>query len=302
MWPIQPSLIAGVIGAEALWLYFKWLHGSPSERAHAYSELLNYMLAWIIASAIYAVYQDYGGFVNWIASIIGIKPYGSLINLGTQLRAWFMEAMTVYAAYWTIITVIKFLGSVNFIVFQVNPAAVASWLQNITWSYSTGLQWLMVDIIFQYALWVIWNALNYVWPILVALIVPRTTRPIGASFTALWITLTVSLPILAGALGYVVNRYMWQALTVPTGLRACVNNGWLNATCILGIITTVVMPINLLPALLNPIAQAFELPRFGFQLMTWDALLDVGYALALTSSAWLARLIDENAHTLFPTP
>lgn len=314
---IQATLIAMVTGAEALWLAHRYVVGTPGERARVRREVEAYVLMWVAASALYALYANAHQIDSALASmILGLnQAEASVVTpdasaVGEGLMGLFREVSEAYTAYWTYITALRFIGSVGFsliVEFTVNIGSIGSWLQSVTWAYSEGLQWMMLDIAFQYALWLIWRSLNTAWPLLIGLIIPRSTRPIGASLTALWIVLTLSLPILYTALFKAVANYALFSPAVNTGI-SCLRNiqlgGTSTFTCILHQALSLSPGdwLNFVENLLNPISDAARLPQAGFMLMTWDALLDVGYALALLFSTWIGRLIDEGALAILPTP
>lgn len=310
-WTTPVGVSAGIGALEAIWLYAKYTISRPEDRARIISEAINYALAWIIAGTIYGIINN-GLFYSisaWLDSIGGFQPppYSGnpasyIANIGGIIKSVWTEVFAIWTSYWSLITFYKFFKSIgagfNFYILgiqvSVSPSALADWVQNYAWSFSTGLQWLMADLAFLYGMWIIWNVLYitgaWIWGI--SLIVPRTTRPIGAGLTVLFLVLSIGMPALTGLVEWLAGQYTGFNLFSPCPLSVLLNNPNACAPSLQSIAGN-------LTKLIAPFQVGLNLPVYGYNLMAWDAVLDVIYLLMAGFTIWLSRLIDERAPVIF---
>ena len=310
-WTTPVGVAAGVGALEAIWLYARYTIGRPEDRARIINEAINYALAWIISITIAGIIHS-GLFYTtsaWLDSLGGFQapPYTGnpatyIPYIGRIIKSVWSEVFDIWTGYWSLITFYKFIKSIgagfNFILggiqISVSPSALADWVQNYAWSFSTGLQWLMADLAFLYGMWIIWSVLYitgaWIWGI--SLIVPRTTRPIGAGLTVLFLVLSIGMPALTGLVEWIAGQYTGFNILSPCPLSVLLNTPWKclpKAQDILGNLTKAVAPFQI----------GLKLPVFGYNLMAWDAVLDVIYLLMAGFTIWLSRLIDERAPVIF---
>ncbi len=317
-WTTPYAVAGGVGGLEAFWLYTRYYLGRPEDRARVINEAFTYLLAWVIALSIYSFIES-GLFytaASWLSSMAGVDLAGfgityngsvqAFINhIGVFLKLQWDEVFEMWLNYWTLVTLFKFITGIGVgfgystagVQVSVNPSALAGWIQNYAWSFSTGLEWLMADLAFLYGAWVIWSGLYFTgaWIWGVSLIVPRTTRPIGASLASAFLTLSISLPTLAGVTGLLVTKYTGFSVLVPCSMVELLRSP---SSCLLGFKAAA----STLTSLLAYFQVGLNMPYYGYELMVWDAVLDVAYVITVTFTAWLARLIDERSPSLLTVP
>ncbi|WP_243671659.1 hypothetical protein [Vulcanisaeta sp. JCM 16161] len=109
----------------------------------------------------------------------------------------------VLGLWYAVVTAMRAIGSVEVAGLRLGIfSALASYLSTMT-----SLQWdayegFVIDLSILYVLTVFWTYMNRygIWIITTSLLIPRSTRGLGATFTAYYLVLTVMLPVMYGIL------------------------------------------------------------------------------------------------------
>ena len=262
--------MAGVVFAEMAFIYARYIYGTPEMRRRAYDQLWSYVLAWIAIAGVIAVWQSSNELTAAIASALGINK---LVYHPSQ--DFFNSLLEQETASW-----VPFLLLSSFI----NLGGAISKI--VSFQYMA-FEWFLADLAILYVLYLYWDYFTRygLFAVTASLIIPRSTRSIGATLTAYYIVLNIAMPILLGMALIEMPYTQVAVIKLP-----CTT---LSISCIGQAIGTFIGYLFTMVA--NTLGMSYI---NGFHAMVWDILLDVGYALTWLFAAWLARLIDSGAFRL----
>lgn len=289
-----------VFGAELAYAFARYRIGTRADREAFHNSIIDYSVAAMVAVLIGLVASNIVAIAQSIARSIGLKAPESLPGDVAEwpgvVESWFWFAFTNYITWRLFLTVLSAVGSISVLGFRLGfLSAASSFLSTYTWPYTAGMEVLIGDLAFAYALtWIVVAFSDYgLIALAQVLIIPRSTRFIGATMLAVYLSSATILAILGIVIpGYVLPNTAWWLSYIPSCLLRLFETGnytnpWATSTCILTSIGTVLSPATWgLETLRN-------LAAMQFRLLTWSVLLAVSYALTEGLTYGLASLIDE---------
>ncbi len=277
---------ASIAGAELLYAYLRWEHGTPEARREVTALLWQYATAWVGAISLYALHRASSAVTAELASWLGVPVTEPSTG---RVLDWLGAVSQQWMAFWAAIAVLRAVGSVEVAGFRLGiPTAVAGYLERATSWWWGGVGWFIADLAILYVLTLLHRFMvDYgVWAMGTALMIPRSTRSLGAGLASTFVVLTIGLPILMG----VAHLELQYALIAPLPLPC--NPG--------------LSPRDLLACSLDLAAVSWEAvtkpfiagPYNAFWLYVYDAALDMGYMLTALLTYYIAELIDSRAARL----
>ena len=276
-WPWYYTVM-GVVASELLYLLARYEYSGPEFRRRVYDYVWSYALSWLAIVGVVAINNASRGLALAIAGGFGIKDV-----VFNPSQSFFESLLAQEAASW-----------VTFLILTGLTGGLGGVVGKIVGFQYAAFEWFMADLAILYVLYLYWHYFNEygLFAVTASLIIPRSTRPIGATLTAYYVVLSIALPILLGMA--LIEMPYTQVAQVripcnpygvsPSQLPACLAKD-----------VSVLVTGYFLSMIFNVVGGSYI---NGFHAMVWDALLDIAYALTWLFAAWLARLIDAGAFRL----
>lgn len=280
--------VAGVVAAEVAYLMARYMYGDPQMRRRVYEQIWAYILAWLAIAGVVAVYENRHAITNAILGAFGLPAPQSV---SVSYIDWLIgQEITSWGIYWVGYIILKAIGSSKFPVLAGIGSGLADFLKEWTFLQLQAYQWFMADLAILAVLTMYYEYFNKygLFAVTASLIIPRSTRPIGASLTAYYLILAVMLPVFYGIVIYEMPYTEPVPIYFPcnpfqaglANLGPCILQDIINASNAYFINNILISPYN------------------AYIAFVWDALLDIAYVLSWLFAYWAARLIDAGAFRL----
>ena len=260
------------MAVEMAFVFARYMYGTPEMRRKAYDQLWSYVLAWVAIAGIIAVWQSSRELTAAIAAALGINKL-----VYNPSPSFFNSLLEQETASW-----VPFLLLSSFV-------GLGGAITKIVSFQYMAFEWFMADLAILYVLYLYWWYFTKygLFAITASLIIPRSTRSIGATLTAYYVVLNIALPILLGIVLIEMPYTKIGLIKLPCNVMTG------GITCLAQAVGTFIG--YLFTMLGNVLGMSYV---NGFHAMVWDILLDVAYALTWLFAYWLARLIDSGAFRL----
>mgnify|MGYP001770674070 CR=1 FL=1 len=273
---------------EMAYIFARYMHGDPVMRRLAYEQLWAYVLAWVAITGIVAIYEDRHAITSAILTAFGLPQPKSV---SVSYIDWLMEQeLGAWAGYWILYIILKTIGGADLPVASGLASGVADFLSKWVGMQVMAFQWFVADLAILTVLTMFYEySTKYgLFAVYASLIVPRSTRPIGASLTAYYVVLSIMLPVFFGMVLYEMPFTEPIPIYIPCNPFTA---GWSNiGICLLEdayalATTSLISNYNLAP-------------YDAYVAYVWDALLDLAYILSWLVAYWIASLMDTGASHL----
>ena len=280
--------VAGVVAIEMGYLMTRYMYGDPIMRRRVYEQLWAYVLAWIAIAGVVAVYEDRQALTSAILTAFGLpQPQSVSASYITYLMT---QEMGAWAGYWILYIILKTISSMDLPIASGLTGGAADFLSKWVSMQMTAFQWFVADLAILTVLTMFYEySTKYgLFAIYASLIIPRSTRPIGASLTAYYVVLSIILPVLFGMVLYEMPFTEPIPIYIPCNPFSA---GWAKiGICLL----EDAYAFETASIFSNYLISPFD----AYVAYVWDALLDLAYILSWLVAYWIASLIDTGASHL----
>ena len=273
---------------EMAYLFARYMYGDPIMRRRAYEQLWAYVLAWIAIAGVIAVYEDRQAITSAILTAFGLPQPQSV---SVSYIDWLMkQEIGAWAGYWIFYMILTTIGGADLPIASGFASGFTAFLSKWVGMQINAFQWFVADLAILTVLTMFYEySTKYgLFAIYASLIVPRSTRPIGASLTAYYLVLSIMLPVFFGMALYEMPFTEPLPVYFPCNPFTA---GWSN----LGVCLLEDAYAFATASIISNYALA---PYDAYMAYVWDALLDLAYILSWLVAYWIASLIDTGAFQL----
>ena len=286
--------VAGVVAVEMVYLFARYMYGDPIMRRRVYEQLWAYILAWTAIAGIIAVYEDRQVLSNAILTAFGLpKPQ--------SISVWYVDYLLTqeiasWGSYWVGYAALRMVSSSGIPIASGLAGGIATFLSSWVSLQWDSFEWFVADLAILEVLTMFYEySTRYgLFAVYVSFVIPRSTRPIGASLTAYYLVLSIMLPVFFGMVLYEMPFTEPIPIYFPcnpftAGLSKL-------GACVLEDLPSMIK--LMLPYGTGVVVNIMMAPYYAYMALTWDLLLDLAYALSWVIAYWVANLIDTGAFRL----
>ncbi len=196
------TTVVGIAVAELFYILVRYEYSTPQFRARVIEELWGYVLSLVVIATIAGLYAGglLAGLSKDIANGLGI-PW---VEPGSgSIEGYITSTAASWAIFYAIIAALRGLGTIEVFGFRLGVlSALADFLSRVTSLQWLAYEWFVADLAILYVLTLFYEYMTKYgfWAFTASLILPRSTRSIGATFTMYYLVLAITLPIMFGLL------------------------------------------------------------------------------------------------------
>ena len=286
--------VVGIVAAEGFYLMARYSYGDPVMRRRVYDQLWAYILAWTAIAGIISVYLAAPSISNAILSAFGL-PKPQSISVG-YVDYLFTQEIASWGSYWLGYAALRMVSSSGIPIASGLAGGIATFLGNWVSLQWDSYEWFVADLAILTVLTMYYEySTRYgLFAVYASLVIPRSTRPIGASLTAYYVVLSIMLPVFFGMVLYEMPYTEPVPIYFPcnpftAGLSKL-------GACVLEDLPSMIK--LMLPYGTGVAINVLMAPYYAYMALTWDILLDLAYLLSWVIAYWVANLIDAGAFRL----